>query len=98
MRAVGKTLPISALRAAIGAPQWHGDTIGAFLDLIFGSGMNALKPPYTIEVINTAMIAPALKEPVRDFSLAMEETRIRRLARTGENVAASLEVASQRVG
>lgn len=82
----------SALKVAIGAPEWHGDTAGAFLDSIFGGGMNALKPPYIIKVVNTAQLAPALKELVHDLSSAMEATRKRRLTRTGENVAASLEI------
>ncbi len=84
----------SALKAAIGAPEWHGDMAGAFLDSIFGGGMNALKPPYIIKVVNTAQLAPELKKLIHDLSSAMEATRTRRLARTGENVAASLEIAN----
>ncbi|MDX3969847.1 MAG: hypothetical protein QHD01_25075 [Bradyrhizobium sp.] len=84
----------SALKAAIGAPEWHGDIAAAFLDSIFGGGINALKPPYVIRVMNTAQLAPELKKMIRDLSSAMEEVRVRRLARTGENVAASLEIAT----
>jgi hypothetical protein len=83
----------SALKDAIGAPEWHGDIAAAFLDSIFGGGMNALKPPYIIRVVNTAQLAPELKELICDLSSAMEEIRMRRLARTGENVEASLEIA-----
>ncbi|WP_315741719.1 MULTISPECIES: hypothetical protein [unclassified Bradyrhizobium] len=82
----------AVLKSAIGAPEWHGDTIAAFLDSIFGGGMNALKPPYTLKVVNTKQLAPELKKLVRDLSSAMEETRMRRLARTGEDVAARLEI------
>ncbi|UPK30881.1 hypothetical protein [Bradyrhizobium sp. 195] len=67
--------------------------IAAFLDSIFGGGMNALKPPYVIKVVNTVHLAPELKELIRDLSSAMAETRMRRLARTGEDVVASLEIA-----
>jgi len=82
----------SALKAAIGAPDWHGEIAAAFLDSIFGGGMNALKPPYVIKVVNTAHLAAELKELIRDFSSAIEETRARRLARMGEDVAVSLEI------
>jgi hypothetical protein len=82
----------SALKAALGAPQWHGDIVGAFLDSIFGGGMNALKPPYVITVVNTAGLAPEVKELILDFSSAIRETRARRLARIGEDVAVSLEI------
>lgn len=83
----------SAFKSAIGAPEWHGDIVGAFLDSIFGGGMNALRPPYVIRIVNTADLAPELKKLIRDFSIAMEDARTRRLARTGEDVAVSLEVA-----
>jgi len=83
-----------ALRTAIGAPEWHGDTVGAFLDSIFGGGMNAFKPPYVIKVVNTTNLAPEVKETVRDFSSAIAETRARRLARIGEDVAVRLEIES----
>jgi hypothetical protein len=83
-----------ALKSAIGAPTWHGDIVGAFLDSIFGGGMNTLKPPYTIRVVNTADLAPELKELIHDFSAAIGDTRIRRFARTGEDVAVSLEIAN----
>lgn len=85
----------SALKAAIGAPEWHGDIVAAFLDSIFGGGMNVIKPPYAIKVVNTVHLAPELKELIRDLSSAMEDTRMRRLVRTGEDVAASLEIVSR---
>ena len=62
----------SALKAAIGAPEWHGDIVAAFLDSIFGGGMNVLKPPYVIKVVNTVHLAPELKELIRDLSSAMD--------------------------
>jgi hypothetical protein len=81
-----------ALKAAIGAPEWHGDIVGAFLDSIFGGGMNALKPPYVIKVVNTANLPPEVKEMVHDFSSAIAEIRARRLARIGEDVAVRLDI------
>jgi hypothetical protein len=80
-----------ALKTAIGAPEWHGDIVGAFLDSIFGGGMNALKPQ-EIKIVNTAGLVPEVKEMVRDFSSAIAETRARRLARIGEDVAVRLEI------
>lgn len=81
-----------ALKAALGAPEWHGDIAGAFLDSIFGGGMNALKPPYVIKIVNAADLAPEVKEMVRDFSSAIAETRARRLARIGEDVEVRLDI------
>ncbi len=81
-----------ALKAALGAPEWHGDIAGAFLDSIFGGGMNALKPPYVIKIVNAADLAPEVKEMVRDFASAIAETRARRLARIGEDVEVRLDI------
>jgi hypothetical protein len=86
----------SALKAAIGAPEWHGDIVGAFLDSIFGGGMNALKPPYVIRVMNTGDLAPEIKELIYDFSSAIKEARARRHSRIGEDIAVSLEIESGR--
>jgi hypothetical protein len=81
-----------ALKAAMGAPEWHGDIVGAFLDSIFGGGMNALKPPYVIKIVNTGELAPEVIQMVHDFSSAIAETRARRLARIGEDVEVRLEI------
>jgi hypothetical protein len=81
-----------ALKAAIGAPEWHGEIVGAFLDSIFGDGMNTIESPYVIKVVNTADLVPEVKEMVREFSSAIAETRARRLARIGEDVAVRLEI------
>ncbi len=81
-----------ALKDAIGAPEWHGDIVGAFLDSIFGGGINALATPYVIRVVNTADLGAEVKEVLHDFSSAMAETRARRLARMGEDVAVRLDV------
>lgn len=81
-----------AFKKAIGAPEWHGDIVAAFLDSIFGGGTNALKPPYVIRVVNTADLGTEMKEMLHDFSSAIAETRARRLVRTGEDVAVRLEI------
>ena len=54
--------------------------------------MNTLEPPYVIKVVNTADLEPEVKEMVRDFSSAIAETRARRFARMGEDVAVRLEI------
>jgi hypothetical protein len=59
--------------------------------------MNALKPPYVIRVVNTADLAPEIKELIYDFSSAIKEARARRHSRIGEDVAVSLEITPQRV-
>ena len=54
--------------------------------------MNALTPPYVIRVVNTARLPPEVQDLIRDISSAIKDTRARRLARIGEDVAVQLEI------
>jgi hypothetical protein len=85
---------VAALKAALGAPEWHGSNVVAFVDSMVAGGINVLKPPYVIAIVNTADLVPEVMELIRAVSSAVEETCIRRLARTGEDVAVSLRIAS----
>lgn len=82
----------SALKAAIGAPGWHGTTAAAFIDSMVAGGINALEPPYVIEIVNTAKLDPEVMKFVRDVSSSVDDTRVRRLARTGEDVAVCIRI------
>lgn len=53
---------------------------------------DALKPPYVIIVVNAINLAPEVREMVHDFSSAIAETRARRAARIGEDVAVRLDI------
>ncbi|KJC44373.1 MULTISPECIES: barstar family protein [unclassified Bradyrhizobium] len=83
---------VSALKAALGAPEWHGSNVVAFVDSMVAGGINALKPPYVIKVVNATKLAPEVIDLIRAVSSAVERTRVRRLARTGEDVAVSLAI------
>lgn len=39
---------LTALRAAIGAPDWHGWSVNAFIDSMIWGGINQIEPPYEI--------------------------------------------------
>jgi hypothetical protein len=57
-------------------------------------GVNALKPPYVIRIVNTSDLGLEAMKFIRDVSDWVEDTRVRRLARTGEDVAVSVEIAN----
>jgi Barstar (barnase inhibitor) len=82
---------INVLKAAIGAPEWHGSNVAAFIDSMIAGGVNALEPPYVIKLVNSGNLKHEVVAFIRDLASAIEETRARRLARTGEDVAVSLE-------
>jgi hypothetical protein len=83
----------SALKAALGSPDWHGTNAVAFVDSMVAGGINTLKPPYIIRVVNAADLPPEVMAVIRQVSSYVDETRVRRLARTGENVEVHLEIA-----
>ena len=83
---------VSALKAALGAPEWHGSNVAAFVDSMVAGGINALKPPYVIRVVNATKLAPEVMDLIRAVSSAVERTRLPRFARTGEDVAVSLAI------
>jgi hypothetical protein len=84
----------SALKMALGAPDWHGTKAVAFVDSMVAGGINTHKPPCVIKVVNTTDLEPEVMKFIREVSSFVEETRVRRLARTGENVAVRLEIAN----
>src|SRR5215813_2329847 len=50
---------MNALKKAIGAPDWHGSSVGAFLDsMIYHDDINALKSPYTIKIAGADKAKP----------------------------------------
>jgi hypothetical protein len=48
-----------ALKKVIGAPDWHGNSVDAFLDsMIHHEDINALKAPYTIKIVGADKAKP----------------------------------------
>ncbi len=65
---------------------------GGISRLYFLRWDECLQASYVIKVVNMADLAPEVKEMIHDFSSAIKETRARRLARIGEDVAVQLEI------
>jgi enoyl-CoA hydratase len=61
-----------ALLAALGAPRGHGRSINALIDSMVHGGINAIEAPYTIRVVRTANIPPAVRQEIADVVEAIE--------------------------
>jgi hypothetical protein len=69
---------INALKAAIGAPDWHGSSPDAFLDsIVYHDEINALKAPYTIKIIGIERAQPAAQVEARLTSRLINEAAAR---------------------
>jgi hypothetical protein len=63
-----------ALRGAIGAPDWHGSSVDAFVDtMAIHDDINAVKAPYTIRITNAAKLASDVKAEVEIFAGAVNK-------------------------
>ena len=58
----------SAVLPQLGAPAWHGQNLDALYDSLAGGEINAVAPPFTVEVEN----ADKLPEPMRHFLTKVE--------------------------
>jgi hypothetical protein len=57
---------VAALKKAIGAPDWHGDSVDTFLDsMIYHDEINALKAPYTIRIVAADKAGPEAQGMMR---------------------------------
>ena len=57
---------VTALKVAIGAPHWHGASLGAFVDsVIWHDEINAMKAPYMIKIMGAAKAAVEAQEAIR---------------------------------
>jgi barstar (barnase inhibitor) len=64
----------SALKRAIGAPDWHGSGIDAFLDsMIHHDDINVLKAPYTIRIRGVRKAAPEAQNAIRQLASLIDE-------------------------
>jgi hypothetical protein len=62
----------NALKKAIGAPDWHGESVDAFLDsMIYHDDINALKSPYTIRIRGAAKAGSGAQDFARLLAQAI---------------------------
>jgi Barstar (barnase inhibitor) len=65
---------VDALKRAIGAPDWHGNGIDAFLDsMICHDEMNALKSPYTIRINGAGKAGAEAYDMMRQLAALLGE-------------------------
>ena len=82
------------LRRAIGAPDWHGSSIGAFIDSMIWGGINALEPPYTIRVRVAWYTPKAVRDEIELLKRCLAEARYEHQLRKRGDVEVVLEIAS----
>ena len=82
---------INALKPAIGAPEWHGTSVHAFVDSMVTGDINAIEPPYVVRIANAAGLPQEVLELINAISCAVERARMEKRTRTGEDTEVHLE-------
>jgi Barstar (barnase inhibitor) len=65
---------VHALKKVIGAPDWHGSSVDAFLDsMIHHDEINALKSPYAIRICGADKAKPEAQDAIRLLARLINE-------------------------
>ena len=81
-----------ALLPAIGAPNWHGESIAAINDSMIGGGINKLKPPYAVRIYNVGNVPAAVVDEVERAVTSFAEVRASFCETHRETVNVSMEI------
>jgi hypothetical protein len=64
----------NALKKAIGAPDWHGESVDVFLDsMIYHDDINALKSPYTIRISGANKAGMGAQDAIRSLARSISK-------------------------
>ena len=53
-----------SLLKAIGAPEWHGMNVNAFIDSIIHGDINTIDPPFTVRITGTSNVPADVREGI----------------------------------
>jgi hypothetical protein len=83
-----------ALLAALGAPEWHGQSINALADtMIWSDETNAVKPPYVVTIRNAAILPAAVRSEIEAARDWLAKSRQEHQLRTGRDVSVTMAIA-----
>ena len=84
-----------ALLAALGAPYWHGRSMGALIDSMIWGDINEVEPPYTVKIANIDPRYPAIAAEIDDLRKEILEQRRYRLENYGHDVEVSIDISER---
>ena len=83
----------NALLASIGAPAWHGESPDALVDSMIWGGINAVEPPYTVQISGLSTAPKEVRDHVELVKDVLARGRDYRKRHNGEDVEVSIEIA-----
>jgi hypothetical protein len=82
-----------ALLAAVEAPKGHGKSPDALIDSMIWGGMNAVEPPYTVQISGLSTAPKEVRDHVQLASDVLVNGRIDRKRHKGDDVDVSIVTA-----
>lgn len=82
-----------SLLAAVEAPKGHGKSPDALIDSMIWGGMNAVEPPYTVQISGLSAAPQEVRDHVELVSDVLVEGRIYRKRHKGDDVDVSIVIA-----
>jgi hypothetical protein len=79
------------LLAELGAPDWHGRSVGALIDSMIWGGINSVEPPFIVQVHGLSAAPGTVADEVRLVKQALTEARAEFHTRNGGDVNVELQ-------
>ena len=61
---------------ALGAPDWHGESVAALVDSMIYGRINAIEPPYVVRVLNANALPKEIREHIEVVGDALDRARV----------------------
>ena len=81
-----------ALLAALGAPDWHGESIDAMIDSMILGGINDVDPPYTVQIRNLGKASKDVVDHIELLDRCIAEACTEFHARKGQDIEIKFEL------
>jgi hypothetical protein len=81
-----------ALLAALGAPEWHGESIDALIDSMIWGGINDVEPPYTVRICSVRNLPKDVLEYIEQLKSSLARARAEFNQQRGHDVDVQLDI------
>lgn len=81
-----------AILPSLGAPEWHGTNLNALTESMVWGEINAVKPPYTVQIVSTKSLPPEVRQELTWAVEDLAKARADFKSRMGQDVEVNFEL------
>ena len=82
----------AALLPALGAPEWHGESLPALIDSMIWGEINAIEPPYTVRIVGTQKLPTNVRDEIKYIQEALARAREEFRTSQGHDIEVNFEI------